>query len=285
MKILINGKAADITLENEKTLGDVVSGIENWIFSTGSRIQRICINGKDIPVDSLKEAFTINISEIENLEFFIRFWRELAAEALGDLYETCLFYANASFDERSQISAAWRDSSAARFLCSDIPEVYNLALITLSGESIAPSDFIIIIEERLREVSDTEQEINSIEEQVQITAKRMEELPLDMQTGKDKKAAETLDIFSQLGKKLFRIFFIQKTDGLSMETLVIDDLPAKTFFEEFNSSLNELYSAYENQDTVLAGDVAEYELAPKLLKFFNSIKCITKSLSKVESGL
>jgi hypothetical protein len=68
-----------------------------------------------------------------------------------------------------------------------------------------------------------------------------------------------------------------------MESLVIDDIPARTFMEEFNAALIELTSAYENRDTVLAGDIAEYELAPRLIKFFAAIKNITKSCSQVSS--
>jgi hypothetical protein len=44
--------------------------------------------------------------------------------------------------------------------------------------------------------------------------------------------------------------------------------------EEFNSTLKELFSAYENRDTVLVGDIAEYELAPRLLKLFSAMKNI-----------
>jgi len=97
-----------------------------------------------------------------------------------------------------------------------------------------------------------------------------------MQTGKDRRAAETVQLFSQIGEKLFRVFFIYKSEGLSMETFVIDDLPARVFIEEFNGALRELFLAFESRDTVLAGDIAEYELAPRLLKFFATLKSMTK---------
>jgi hypothetical protein len=100
-----------------------------------------------------------------------------------------------------------------------------------------------------------------------------------MQTGKDQRAAETIQLFSQISGKLFRIFFIYKSEGLSMETFVIDDLPAKAFIEEFNTVLRELLSAYENRDTVLAGDIAEYELAPRFIKFFTAMNNMSKSLA------
>ena len=277
MQILINDKPADITLETEKTLGDVISGIEKWVSSSGNRMQKICVNGEHIPIETLNETFPIEINEIKKLDIFICPWRELAAEALGDLYETSLFYENSAFDERKQILSDWGKSSAARFLNSDIPDIYNLALLALSGEGISPAQLNTFLEERLREITDPQAELNNSEELVEVTIKRMEELPLDIQTGKDHRASETVQLFAQIGEKLFRIYFIFKSEGLFPETFVIDDLSPRSFIEEFNAALKELSSAYENHDTVLVGDIAEYELAPRLVKFFTALKNALKS--------
>ena len=53
MNISINSKPVDITLDKEKTLGDVLSGLELWISPTGNRIQGISVNGKDLSADAL----------------------------------------------------------------------------------------------------------------------------------------------------------------------------------------------------------------------------------------
>ena len=284
MNIYINGKPAEITLENESTFGDVISGIEKWISPSGNRIQKINMNGKEITAETLEQAFSVNIEKIEKLDILISAWRELAAEALGGLYETCIAYGKAAFDERGPIYSSWENSSAARFLFSDIPEIHNLACRAMSGEGLPINALKILIEERLREISDPGREIEISEAQVKTIAARMEELPLDMQTGKDQRAAETVQLFSQMGEKLFRIFFIQKTEGLSLEALVIDDLPAKAFVEEFNAALGELSKAYENHDTILVGDIAEYELAPRLVKLYTALKDVSKSGSTVLSA-
>jgi hypothetical protein len=111
----------------------------------------------------------------------------------------------------------------------------------------------------------------------------MEELPLDLQTGRDEQAAETIRLFSGMSEKFFRILAIHKSDGLSMDTLEIDGNAAKAFMEEFNNALRELSAAYENNDTVLVGDITEYELAPRLVKFYSALKNITDSNSQVLS--
>jgi len=276
MNIFINDKPAEIALDTEKTLADVMAGIELWISPTGNRIHRICVDDREIANDDLAEAFALDIKDIGKLDVFIKSWRELAAEALGILHETCGLFGEAAFDERGPVFEAWRGSAAARFLQSDIPDIWGLAIRAMSGEGLLSSELASIIEERLREIADPWQEINDCGPQVEMVAARMEEFPLDMQTGKDRRAAETVQLFSQIGEKLFRVFFIYTSEGLSIETFMIGDQSARVFIEEFNAALRELSMAYESRDTVLAGDIAEYELAPRLLTFFATLKNMAK---------
>ena len=283
MDIFVNNKPADITLDTEKTLGDVLSGIEQWISPTGNRIKGISVNGRDLPEDELAAVFGRDIKDIKKLDITVSSWRELAAEALLILQNTCVLYENAAFDERAQIAAAWENSVAAQFLKTDIPDLSNLAGNALAGEGLSARDFTLRIDERLREITEPAQEIDRIEALVQSIVQRMEEFSLDMQTGKDRRAAETMQLFSQAGEKLFRIFFIHKSEGLSLETFLIDELPSRAFIGEFNAALRELSAAYESRDTVLAGDIAEYELAPRLLKFFNAIKGLAGTNSRLVS--
>jgi hypothetical protein len=281
MNIYINEKPADISLDTEKNIGEVISGIEQWLSSSGSRIRKISLDNKDIPVEALGDTFGISVNDIRKLDVFVDPWREFAAEALENLYEACKLYDKAAFDERKKTFAEWEESPSARFLLSDIPDIYYLAKRTLSGEGISTGDFAALIEERLRELANPVEELDKSTAGIELITGRLEELPLDMQTGKDQRAAETIQLFSKMGEKLFRIFFIFKSEGLSPEDFTIDGLSAKIFVEDFISTLKELSSAYETKDTVLVGDIAEYELAPRLMKLFSAMKTIGKSGSAV----
>ena len=272
MNICINDKPADITLDTEKTLGDVLAGIELWISPTGNRIHSVTVNGQDIPGEALTKEFSREIKDIKKLDIDVSSYRELAAEALMSLFDTCSLYEQASFEERSAVINTWEKSAAVRFLQSDIPDIYELAASTFSGTGLTTAILATLIEERLREITDPGRAVVSCEDMVKTITKRMEELPLDMQTGRDQRAAETIQLFSRIGEKLFRIFFMLKREGLSLDSFVVDDFPARTFIEEFNAALNELSAAYENRDTVLVGDLSEYELAPRLFKFFFALK-------------
>jgi hypothetical protein len=101
---------------------------------------------------------------------------------------------------------------------------------------------------------------------------RLEDLPLDIQTGKDGRAAETVSLFSTIAEKLFRLLLQLKSQG---ET---ENLPAQDFLEEFGTALKELLAAYEAKDSVLIGDLAEYELAPRLGSFYASLKAAAPPL-------
>ncbi|MCL2382130.1 MAG: hypothetical protein FWC64_11195 [Treponema sp.] len=272
MNIYINGCLADITLDTEKTLGDVLSGVEHWVSLTGSRVRAIAADGQLLEDDALSGAFDRDVQGIEKLDITVSAYRELAAEALSVLSQTCQIYQDVQFEERPRIAAAWGQSAAARFLQSDIPDLYDLAGRAFSGEGLAADVLSGIVHERLREITGPEQEIAGCEALVKHTIGRMEELPLDVQTGKDQRAAETIQHFAKTGEKLFRIFFILKSQGLSPDTFAVDGVPFRTFMEEFNAALTEISAAYENKDTVLVGDLSEYELAPRLLNFFFALK-------------
>ena len=271
MEIIINGKKADITLDKEKTLGNVLSGLDLYISSSGSRIEELYVDGLKIDSDKLESVFDNDIKDIQKLEVSIRPWRDLAIEAMGELLVICRDFEKASFQERNDLKSTWEESAAGRFVASDIVDFNNLIKSSFQGE-ISMGNLITITEERLRELIDPVKEILNSELLVKNVKERLEELPLDIQTGKDQRAADTVQLFSQIGEKLFRIYFIYKTEGLPMDDFPVNDKTAQVFIEDFKVSLNELSSAYASQDTVLAGDVAEYELAPMLWDFFLSIK-------------
>ena len=283
MDILINNKPADITLDTEKTLGDVLSGIETWISSSGNRIRGISVDGKDVG-DRLAALFDKSIREIGKLEILVTSWRELASQALFALLEACACFENAAFNEREQIAEAWKSSAASRFLASDISDLNKLAEYMLKGEGLSARDLGALVEERIREVSDPYRELNNAEHLVKSIAERMEALPLDIQTGNDQRAAETIQLFSKMGEKLFRILFIRNSEDCLPDTFTIANLPARSFFDEFNAALRELSAAYENKDTVLAGDIVEYELSPRFLSFFTALKDRAKPVPAVTSA-
>ena len=272
MEISINGKPADIILETEKKVGDVLSGLEQWLVGSGNRLSGLTIDGLETSVATLDEAMDRELEGIKNLDIRISTWDQLAMEALEDLKEICILYADSAFELRSEIRSRWEGSAAAAFISEEIKDLHELALQSFGGEGISSEKLRILVEERLRELECPMEEVINMEKPISEISRRLEELSLDVQTGKDGRAAETIQFFSQIGEKLFRLLNIYKNRGLLFDSLQIDGLSVKGFLNHFDAALAELVTAYGNQDTVLVGDLAEYELAPRLLHLFSALK-------------
>jgi hypothetical protein len=275
MEISINGKPADIILDTEKSVGDVLSSLEQWLAGSGNRLSGLTIDGLNTNVAGLTDAMGRELGGIQNLDIRISSWDELAMEALGFLKETCILYGDTVFELRPEIRNHWDGSAAAAFISAEITDLHELTQLSFMGQGLSIGDLGTLVEERLRELTQPFSELNNIEKPISEIVRRLEELPLDIQTGKDGRAAETIQLFSRMGEKLFRILHILKYRGLLLDSLLIDYVPAKQFLHDFSAALEELCAAYENQDTVLVGDLAEYELAPRLLKLFSAINHYT----------
>jgi hypothetical protein len=270
MDITINGKITDITLEDEKTLGEVLAGLETWLRDSGHRLSGLEVDGEKADSLSLEGFFNREVTEIGALNLSTSTWAELGAEALTGLYGEAEDFLNCPFGERAAFKQNWEKSPGGGFLAEHMRELYNLADSTFSGEGPGPRDLQKIIQERLREIEDPRREIAASGALTEAVARRLEDLPLDIQTGKDGRAAETVQLFSTVAGKLLRLLGLLKLEGYSPETLTVDGVPIFEYVGEFESILKELAAAYEAKDAVLVGDLAEYELAPRLLKLHSA---------------
>jgi hypothetical protein len=272
MEISINGEKGGITLEQEKTAGEVLSGLENWLRNSGHRLSGIKINGELVKAASLGDVFDRDLADIENMDILTNSWAELAVDALTALIQDLCDFEESDFQDRSRFAAEWIESPSSRFLSEEIPEIHAWASFAFSGQGYSPSELKLIVEERLRELEDPRAELERIEKPVEDLEKRLEDLPLDFQTGKDRQATETIQIFSAAAEKIMRIYAILRVEGYDLVSRRVEDKTLPEYLEEFNAVLRELLAAYEAKDAVLAGDIAEYELAPRLTRLFAGLK-------------
>jgi hypothetical protein len=271
MDFTINGQVAQITLETEKNVGEILSGIGKWLQNSDQTLSGIVIDGEEIVSGDISEVFSREIDSISSIDIKTCSRLELYFEALFVVKELLKLYESSSFEEKKAIQQNWETGSAASFIQHRETALFNMLNEVFSGEGLHPADAESIITERMREVENPSQEIGNIQNLVEDCAKRLEDLPLDLQTGKDLRAAETIQFFSGISEKLFRIISLIEQRGVNFETIKIEEQSLKTFLEEFNTALQELLSAYESKDSVLVGDLAEYELAPRLRGFYASI--------------
>jgi hypothetical protein len=259
--ITINGETAGITLEAEKTLGEILSCLDSWLEGSGQYVSGIEVNGEVYGSSSLEKAFELSLDGISRLDIKTSSWADLMLEALFGIKNDLEFYEKNPAETVSGLrkSAEWMESHTAFFLRNNAEDIYRLMLEILDGK-VFPGKALPLITERIRELRDPAAEIKASFPAISEIAKRLEDLPLDVQTGKDARAAETIALFSGLSEKLFRLLHILRSRGAAAESM-------NGFLAEFGSAVKELHSAYANKDTVLVGDIAEYELAPRLLEF------------------
>jgi hypothetical protein len=272
MNITINGKPADITLEAEKNVGQVLAGLDNWLSGSGHRLSGIVIDGEAVGSGSLADVFCRELDRVGTLDIRTSAVMVLMAEALLNLRRDIEEYERADFEEKKELRAGWQESPEALFLSEQIPEVYEWAERSFAGEGVSSGELLNLVEERLREIQDPAGELNKAEPLIQAVVRRLEDLPLDIQTGKDSRAVETVRIFSGIAEKIFRLFDLMKAEGYDTASLTVENIPVSDYIDEFGTALKELLAAYEARDAVLIGDLAEYELAPRFSGLYAALR-------------
>jgi hypothetical protein len=272
MNIRINGKEADIQLETEQTVGDILSGLGQWLANSEYRLSGMAIDGETIHTGSLEASFDRDISSIGTLDILTSSLPELTAESLLNVLRDIADYEVCGFEEKQCHRERWKESPQARLLEEQLPDVFDLTVKTFSGEGLNPAGLRSIIDERLRELRDPAGELEKAEPLISRVCARLEELPLDIQTGKDSRASETIQFFSSVAEKIFRVFKVLQIEGFISEEIKTAGVPSDEYLSKFGAVLKELLAAYEQRDAVLVGDLAEYELAPRLRDLYSALK-------------
>jgi len=269
MEIKINGQAADITPEDEKTVGEILSLLDQWLSNMGHRLSGLFINGKSIDTSRLDEIFSMEIKNVKVLDIYTSCDAELTVQAITKLSDDIDEFENLKFEDKSNFVNSWEQKAQANFIRENMPELFSIYVDFFTQGGISSQTLRSITEERLREVNDPVNEFSKIEPLVNEICVRLVDLPLDIQTGKDARAAQTIQIFSSITEKILRITKQLNLQGFLKQN---DEKTFTLLINDFSNALRELLDAYEKHDSVLVGDLAEYEAAPKLQELFTAIQ-------------
>ena len=270
MEITINGQAADIAPDNEKTVGEIMAGLEQWLAIVGQRLSGLAINNNPVPSSAFEEIFKKDIASVNILDIKTISLSELFLESLLNLQADTEEFKNLKFDEKREFLKIWEKRPQALFTLEQMPDIYNIFVNLFSGTDIDTKSVSSVIEERLREIKEPLPELENLKPLLDETCTKLTNLALDIQTGKDAQAAKTIQVFSGLSEKMLRIIRQLDIQGiLSQETEEKETFSEK--INEFGKLIKELLEAYEKHDTVLVGDLAEYEASPKLQELYSAI--------------
>lgn len=196
MEFYINGNLTDVTLEEEKTVGDVLTSFARTCDENRAAVTGIVVNGKQITADIFDEEAKADLTSDTKFEFDV-----ITENAVKESFEK-------------------------------LSELFN----SLSTE--------------------------------------MEEIPSLFMNGKGSSAHESI---KRLADSIDQFCHIAALASLFPETFTntkIADKSFSDFFEEFSPVLADFEGALQANDTVLVGDLCEYEICPRLRE-------ISKSLSRI----
>jgi hypothetical protein len=190
--IFINDIKADIILEDEKTVGEVLSGLDKVINDNGQVLWALAVDGENASHNNMKEAFERKVEDIKHINIIT-----------------------------VSIAAA---VEAVKTTCAALKDDLDAAIT------------------------------------------RLENLSLDYQMGKDDRAAQTITLFTGMADQLLAC-----VRALPHNTLKAFLPEPDAFYGEWNDLLRQFLDALTEHDTVSAGDLAEYEIAPRLRSLFDAV--------------
>jgi hypothetical protein len=281
MRLTINGEAVRFSLENERTLGDVAAAVERWLADSGFVVVALSVDGEDLagspraswqvrPVDGVGE---LGVGVRHTAELRLEHWRAAAGvlDTLARALETDEADGGSpAVDDEALVAAA--ESLAALRLSPAGPDAAAAAVRlerSLAGATAAsvhawPADRRAGTAALAREVSgalaavaeqaaDPDIAVAAAADPVARLVPGLAEVAVQLQTGRDREAMATVTGLCDAIQRLLPFVSFLPRDG-GRERLIVD----------LNATLRDLLAAFEAKDTVLIGDLAEYEVAPRL---------------------
>ncbi len=275
MRLLINGEQVSFSLEKEKTLAEVMAGVQAWLGSAGFVILGVKADGQDLlsvppgiwggtAVDSVQE---IDIQAMNTADVRVEHWQTLDVwlgmlteevmapgpvleELMANLPETLEGMKKNPFlppgsDGMSRFARMFDGSDPARM--RRWPQEQRQEAAALIGQLRAALG---------KRIADAAQPREAVARCIADLRERVEKLPevsVLLQTGKDKAAMETVIGFTDTVQSV-----------LSLVPFLPPNAERGRVIADLTPVLRDLVAAFDAKDSVLIGDLLEYEVAPRM---------------------
>ena len=310
LKILLNHRTLDFTLENEKNLGDIITGVESWLKNSDLVITSVKILEKELLSDVTEEWKNTLIENIDQLSLIVKPMNELHLSSMQNI---------AHFLKMLKQAFSAKDTSLLKELNEGYPfMIESLTLLSqrLRSESLSNHTMVFTnhfpninkqmvfawtkeeqevavakidsllnnLIEIIEEMNNPFKTIQKLARKIKISSQDISEVSILLQTGKDREAMNILVAFSDTLQKFLRIFLILKENkNIDINHLTILDMSFEKYYNELNGFLKELIDAFQINDSVLIGDLLEYEIAPRLeglIQFIERLKALDRKSEK-----
>ena len=102
----------------------------------------------------------------------------------------------------------------------------------------------------------------------------LQEVPVLLQTGKDMRVMEIINDCSSNLRDLYKIIPLLSITGLPSCGPDVNGISLADYPAELSPILKELMGALESKDTILVGDLSEYELAPRIERLGSALQTV-----------
>ncbi|CAD7838853.1 hypothetical protein S1OALGB6SA_2376 [Olavius algarvensis spirochete endosymbiont] len=265
MTITINGDAIDFTLENEKTIGDVIAELKTWLGNTGMLLDGIEIDNQKMALDK-NELFKKPIEEVGQLSIealSIRESRMRQLEIARDLFALLKESAETgNSDTLAELESSYQD--LRKILPRLLDEKPNSSVISELGKTLeqnrltlisSSTTMLALLDDRLKEITDPIGEAKSAMTTLSQLANNLDVVAVNLQTGKGKQAMDSIAELCKILQKFIRC--LTWGAGNVGRSGIVDDM---------NKMFSELEEALIANDTVRIGDLLEYEFKPRLME-------------------
>jgi hypothetical protein len=264
MDVYIDDNPVKVDLQGEKTVGEFFMSLEPLLTNEGVRVTNLEIDGYPVPPLEIEDAFKKELNCIESIAVRTMNISELSYTAL----QFAVRLAEDDSDNVSEKINIWNDGAEKSFLFENYNGIArNIDLYLHSGSegnNLKKSDILMMLEDAKNEIIYPENSILALEDEANDIIAKLENLGLEIQLAHDKIAGSTILAFTNFSEKIIRL--------IKFLPLQIQNETLHEWTQNFDKSLNEFLHAYENNDTIMTGDLAEYEISPELKLLFKLLK-------------
>jgi hypothetical protein len=304
MKITVNGSPIALETKESSSLGELLAQADELLDKAGSVIVSLSVDGEEIDAESYARCAGRAASSVECVDIRAEDTIAIKTRALETLLELLSIAKRSASDSPSDSpdgapsgesdgDANWpglrkgaedlNDAFAGLFAADELSFVRLFAeLLERSGddpdqasriEISAQADRLAsIFDERLAELRLPVGEMRKAAALFDGRAEELADIPVLLQTGKEDRAMKTVLFFIEIFNKVIRVIPELRRTGIDTASITVDGQAMPEFYGSFNDVLRQLTDAFEHKDTVLIGDLAEYEILPRMTSFFTAMR-------------
>jgi hypothetical protein len=267
VEIYLNGQRLDFRLEAERTVAEVAAALDRWLAAGSLCVTAVEVEGRPTQPSEWDRIAVAGAARLDVSVAHVSEARVAALRIAEPLLRDLAVGYPAMVEGIRTILAPQPGSelhahllALDQLLSGNTPErIARWPQETAQSATLALDGLALSVGRSLQETDDPLLALPRARAALLCALSEIEQVSVLLQTGRDRDAMGRVIAFSELTQSLFRI-----VSRLAPAALLVAGRPLQEFGGELNAILRQLLDAFDARDTVLIGDLLEYETAPRL---------------------